>query len=167
MPTKITYKPRPSTGWIWVGTIGVIVAGIGVGLAARLGFTGPFLVTTLIALAIGIGFLLLAAFFPTMRYEIEDSRLVISYGPLLRYTLDLSEIKNIRRCDLGASVISSFRFPGLALFGIPYPEVGKVNMCATSAGNGILLIETGMQKYGITPANESAFVAELRKRIRQ
>jgi hypothetical protein len=165
MTIKMTFKARPSNGWLWIGAIGLIITGLGVALASRSGFTGPFLITILIAFATGIGFLLLAAFFPTMRYELDDSRLHISYGPVLHYTVDMAEIENIRRCDLGVSVISSFRFPGLALFGVPSPEVGRVNMCASVASKGILLIETRTQKYGITPADEAAFLAELRRRM--
>jgi hypothetical protein len=84
---------------------------------------------------------------------------------LLRYTIDVREIKSIRRRDLGYSMVSSFRFPGLALFSVPYPELGRVKMCATAASNGILVIETASAKYGLTPANEADFVAELCKHM--
>jgi hypothetical protein len=77
-----------------------------------------------------------------MRYEMDGSRLTLLYGPLLRYRIDIEQIKSIRRRDIGFSLVSSFRFPGLALFNVPYPEIGTVKMCATAASNGILLIET-------------------------
>jgi hypothetical protein len=131
------------------------------------GFSGPFLVTILLTVPIGIGFLLIAIFFPAMRYEIEGTRLTITYGPLLRYTVDIGQIKSIRRRDLGISPVSSFRFPGLAIFSVPYPEVGTVRMCATAASHGILLIETALAKYGLTPAEEEQFVTELRQRMSQ
>jgi hypothetical protein len=73
----------------------------------------------------------------------------------------------MRRRDLGISPVSSFRFPGLAIFAVPYPEIGTVRMCATAASQGILLIETGTTKYGLTPAEEEKFVAELREQMRQ
>ena len=165
MTAKMIFKPRSSTGWVWVGMIGLVLTGLGIGLAVGIGFSGPFMITILVALVIGAGFLLIAACFPAMRYAIDDIYLHISYGPLLHYKVELAEIKNIRRRDLSVSVISSFRFPGLALFGVPYPEVGVIKMCATAAGNRILLIETGTQKYGITPSDEAGFVAELRKRM--
>jgi hypothetical protein len=38
-------------------------------------------------------------------------------------------------------------------------------MCATAANSGILLIETESEKYGLTPADEKDFVAELQKRM--
>jgi hypothetical protein len=165
MDSKMTFKPRQSTGWMWVGAIGLTSLAIIVGLVVSLGFSGPFLFAILLTGIIGTGFLFIAACFPTMRYEIGESNLLITYGPLLRYNVNLAEVKSIRRRDLGFSPVSSFRFPGLALFGVPYPEIGMVNMCATASSNGILIIETGSKKYGITPADETQFVAELRKRM--
>jgi hypothetical protein len=119
----------------------------------------------LLTVPIGLGFLLIAAFFPAMRYEIDGNRLILTYGPLLRYTINIKQIKSIRRRDLGFSPVSSFRFPGLAIFRVPYPEIGSVKMCATAASNGILLIETDTEKYGLTPADEKEFVAEIQKRM--
>jgi hypothetical protein len=162
---KKIFKPRPSSGWVWVTVIGLILLGTGLNLIIRSGFSGPYLPTIIITTPIGIGFLLIAAFFPTMRYEMDGSRLTLLYGPLLRYRIDIEQIKSIRRRDIGFSLVSSFRFPGLALFNVPYPEIGTVKMCATAASNGILLIETGSTKYGLTPAAEETFVAELRKRM--
>lgn len=167
MIEKKIFKPRPSTGWIWVGLIGLVPLATGLGLMITQGLSGPFLITILIMIPIGTVFLLLAIFFPTMRYEIEGSRLTLRYGPLLRYTIELGQIKSIRSRDLAISPISSFRFPGLAIFAVPYPEVGTIKMCATAASHGILLIETASAKYGLTPADEQGFVAELRNRMRQ
>jgi hypothetical protein len=167
MTEKKIFKPRPSTGWIWVGLIGLLPLATGLGLMITQGLSGPFLITILLTIPIGIGFLLLAIFFPTMRYEIEGSRLTLRYGPLLRYTIELGQIKSIRSRDLQISPVSSFRFPGLAIFAVPYPEIGTIKMCATAASHGILLIETTSAKYGLTPADEQGFVAELRERMRQ
>lgn len=164
---KRIFRPRPSSGWLWVGTIGLVTLGTGLSLLFFSGLGGPFLVTILLTVPIGIGFLILAAFFPAMRYEVDGSRLILTYGPLLRYVIELEQVRSIRRRDLGIGVVSSFRFPGLALFSVPYPEVGRVRMCATAASSGILLIETGSAKYGITPADEKGFVAELQERMRK
>ncbi len=162
---KKVYIPRPSTGWAWVGVPGLILLVIGLSLIIQTGFTGPFIVAILITVPTGIVFLTIAACFPSMRYEIDNTSLILTYGPLLRYVIDFEKIKSIKRRDLGIAVVSSFRFPGLALFSIPYPEVGTVKMCATAANSGILLIETESQKYGLTPADEQGFVAELQKRM--
>ena len=162
---NIFFQPRPSNGWIWVTIIGAALTAICIGLILTLGFSGTFTFTILLTGVIGVGFLFIAACFPTMRYGIGNDKLIITYGPILRYTVNLADIKSIRRRDLNVSLISSFRFPGLALFGVPYSEIGTVRMCATSAGEGILVIETASKKFGITPADESAFVAKLRKRM--
>lgn len=165
MTAKQVYKPRRSTGWIWVAVIGLVLLAVGLGLFFSTGTSGPFLITILLTCIIGLVFLVIAIFFPSMRYEIGDFCLSLTYGPILRYSINYEEIKSINRRDLGFGAVSSFRFPGLALFKVPYPEVGTVNMCATASGTGILLIETSSAKYGITPADEEAFVAELRKHI--
>jgi hypothetical protein len=167
MIEKKTFKPRPSIGWIWVSLIGLVLLATGLGLMIIYGLSSPFLITILLTVPIGIVFLVLAIFFPTMRYEIEGSRLTLRYGPLLRYTIELGQIKSIRSRDLEVSFVSSFRFPGLAIFAVPYPEVGTIKMCATAASHNILLIETASAKYGLTPADEQQFVAELRSRMRQ
>lgn len=163
---KMIFKPRPSNGWIWVGAFGLLLLAIGLNLLITSGLSGPFLMTILLTIPIGAGFLLIAAYFPAMHYEIEGASLVLTYGPLLRYTIDIEQIKSIRRRDLQISLMSSFRFPGLALFSMPYPEVGRVKMCATAASIGILLIETGSAKYGLTPLDEQAFVMEIQSRMR-
>jgi hypothetical protein len=113
----------------------------------------------------GLMFLVITIFFPAMRYELDGTRLTLTYGPLLRYTIDVKQIKSIRRRDLQISPVSSFRFPGLAIYSVLYPEIGIVKMCATAASTGILLIETDSAKYGLAPANEQEFVAELRARM--
>ena len=162
---KKIYKPRPSNGWLWVGMIGLVPLGIGLSVFITSGLAGPFLVSILIMVPIGIVFLVIAAYFPTMRYEVEGTNLTLIYGPLLRYTINIKQIKSIRRRNLGFSPVSSFRFPGLAVFRVPYPEIGSVKMCATAASEGILLIETEAEKYGLTPLNEKEFVEELQKRM--
>jgi hypothetical protein len=162
---KKSFKPRPSAGWVWVGVIGLAVLGTGLSLLIKFGVAGPFLVTTLLTVPLGIVFLVIAACFPTMRYEVEGTNLTLTYGPLLRYFIDIRRIKSIKRRDLGISIVSSIRFPGLALFSVPYPDEGKVKMCATASSTGILLIETDTEKYGLTPADEKEFVAEIQKRM--
>lgn len=164
---KMTFKPRSSAGWMWVTLAALIPLGVALALILRFGFSGPVLPTILIMAPMGIMFLVIALFFPTMKYELDGSTLTLTYGPLLRYTIDVKQITSIRRCDLGFSPVSSFRFPGLAIFSVPYPEIGSVKMCATAANNGILLVETGSVKYGMTPEDEALFVAELRKRMDQ
>ena len=164
--TKV-FKPRKSTGWMWVGALALVLLTSGLSMLLIYGFSGPFMLTILLTIPIGLMFLVITLFFPSMRYEIEENHLILTYGPLLRYTIDIGQIKSIRRRDLRISPLSSFRFPGLAIFGVPYPEIGTVKMCATAAGTDILLIETDSTKYGLTPADEEEFVAELRARMKK
>jgi hypothetical protein len=166
MNAKKFFKPRPSTGWIWAAVLGLVLLGVGLNRWMVSGFSSPYLLMILLTIPIGIVFLVIAVFFPAMHYEIEGDLLTLTYGPLLRYTIDVKQIKSIRRRDLGISPVSSFRWPGLAIFSVLYPEIGIVKMCATAASTGILLIETGSTKYGLTPADEEEFVAELRARMK-
>ena len=154
-------------GWVWVAVLAIVLLTSGLSMLITSGFSGPFMITILLTIPLGLVFLLITLFFPAMRYEIAGRRLILSYGPLLRYTIEIGQIKSIRRRDLGISPLSSFRFPGLAIFGIPYREIGMVKMCATAAGTDILLIETESTKYGLTPENEEEFVKELRARMGQ
>jgi hypothetical protein len=96
----------------------------GLALMITQGLSGPFLITILIMIPIGTIFLLLAIFFPTMRYEIEGSRLTLRYGPLLRYTIELGQIKSIRSRDLEISPLSSFRF----ICFYPHKFSGKIKL---------------------------------------
>ncbi|HEX5809951.1 MAG TPA: PH domain-containing protein [Anaerolineales bacterium] len=167
MTSKKIFKPRPSYGWMWVGALGLMLLTIGLGMLVTYGFKGRYILTILLTIPLGLIFLVVALGFPSMRYEIDGSRLILTYSPLLRYNIEIPQIKSIRRSDLKISPVSSFRFPGLAIFSVPYLEIGTVKMCATAASTGILLIETESAKYGLTPAREAEFVAELRERMRE
>ncbi|MEJ2209760.1 MAG: PH domain-containing protein [Anaerolineae bacterium] len=169
MSNQLVFRPRKSAGWLWLAGIGLLI----IGLAALMllavapgeeGYT-VVLITFLFTAALGLPFLVLAAWYPTMRYELDDEALTLRYGPVLTYRIPLDQIETIRRRNLGLSLWSSLRFPGIALFGVAYSDVGTVKMCATAALNGILLVETAKEKYGLTPADEEAFVAALQARI--
>ena len=100
-----------------------------------------------------------------MRYELDQHQLTLRYGPVIKYRIPLNEIRSIRRRNLSMTIWSTVRFPGIALFTVPYADVGNVKMCATAALNNILLIETGKEKYGLTPADEEAFVTAIRAQM--
>jgi hypothetical protein len=141
----------------------LVITGLGIApaLAAGLG-SASSLMTLIICLPVAVAFVLLALWFPTMRYELRNAELILRCGPLLTYRIPLGEIRSIRRRTLGLTIWSCVRFPGVALFTAPYADVGNVKMCATAALNDILLIETPKCKYGITPADEAGLVAALR-----
>lgn len=119
----------------------------------------------IVCTGIGLPMLYLAFWFPAMRYELGSGELILRYGPVLTYRIPLSGIVRIRRRNLAISLWSSMRLPGLALFKVPYSDVGTIRMCATSASRRILLIETDGAAYGLTPADEEGFVAELKSRM--
>ena len=169
MGNEIVFRPRKSAGWLWLAGIGLLIIGLSalMLLAVSPGEEGYIivLVTFLFMAALGLPFIVLAVWYPTMRYELDDEALTLRYGPVLTYRIPLDQIETIRRRNLGLSLWSSVRFPGIALFGVHYSDVGTVKMCATAALNGILLIETAKEKYGLTPADEATFVAALQARI--
>jgi hypothetical protein len=168
MNELLIFKPRRSAGWAWLTGIGLVCLGFGVLTALPLieaGASAGMLLIALLTPAIGLPFLLLALWFPTIRYELHERSLTLRYGPVLTYRIPLDEIRTIRRRDLSVSLWSSMRLPGFAAFTVPYNDVGNVRMCATAAANGILLIETETAKYGLTPYDEAGLVAALQARM--
>ncbi len=159
----MSFRPRPSRGWLWLLLMAAIIAGLGIAPVLGSGlYSGGAILTLVILVPVALAFLVLALWFPTMRYELGRDRLTLRYGPVLAYRIPLKDIQIIHRKSLSLTVWSTIRFPGIALFGVPYGEVGTVKMCATAALNNILLIETAREKYGLTPEDEPGFVAALR-----
>ncbi len=164
--TIISFGPRPSHGWLWLLFMAAVIAALGIAPVMASGlYSGSAILTLVILIPVALAFLVLAVWFPTMRYDLDGSRLTLHYGPVLAYRIDLVEIQTIRRKNLSLTIWSAIRFPGIALFGVPYGDVGTVKMCATAALNNILLIETAKEKYGLTPEDEAGFVAALRARM--
>jgi hypothetical protein len=144
----------------------VIITAISIVPALAVGLSSSSAVVTfIVCIPVAISFLVLAFWFPTMRYELDQDQLTLRYGPVITYRIPLSEIRSIRRRNLSMTIWSTVRFPGIALFKVPYADVGNVKMCATAALNNILLIETEKEKYGLTPADEEAFVAAIRAQV--
>lgn len=168
MNTPMIFKPRSSTGWLWLLVLALLILASAVGAVAPLwGQPFPLVIILIVVLDIVAGgaFLLLALWFPSMRYELDDHTLTLRYGPILRYQIPLQQINGLRRRNLGMTLWSSLRLPGFALFTANYSDVGNVKMCATAALTQILLIETNHGLYGITPADEAAFVAAVKERL--
>lgn len=164
-PTR-TFQPRPSYGWAWLILMALVIIAVSIAPAVAMGVSSRSAILTLIICTpIAIAFLILAFWFPTMRYELDRDQLTLRYGPVLTYRIPLREIRSIRRRNLSMTIWSTVRFPGIALFTVPYADVGNVKMCATAALNNILLIETEKEKYGLTPADEEAFVVALRAQM--
>ncbi len=162
------FEPRRSRGWLSLLVLAAVVLActLPVVLAAAAGEVAWWvgLLIGLVALGLGLPFLALAIWFPTMRYELDSQALTLRYGPVLTYRCPLDTVRAVERRDLRISIWSSVRLPGVALFGVPYRGLGEVKMCASAAANGILLIEAAGERYGITPADEAGFVAALEAR---
>ncbi len=164
----LIFAPRPSKGWLSLLLLGLVMVVLFVPLMFVAGEETPTWIVFMnlgLLLLFGVPMFALAIWFPTMRYTLDEEALHLRYGPILHYRIPLAEIRGIRRRNLNISLWSSLRLPGVALFKVPYADVGTVKMCATAATCGILLIETEGERYGLTPSDEEAFVAALRARL--
>jgi len=108
----------------------------------------------------------LIAFFslPSMRYELRDDALYLIIGPW-RDRIPYNEIVDISVKDLVLNPLSSFRFPGLALFNVAYSDEGTVRMYSTHALKDVVLIKTLNKKYGISPKGKEGFIVALQSKI--
>jgi hypothetical protein len=161
MAEKIVFKPRPSFGWLSLAVLSLILLAVGISAATS------NLVLGILFITFGVYFLLLTFWWPTMRYELDHDALLLRYGKAIQYRIPLDTIKTMRRANLGLSLWSSIRMPGVALFNVPYSDVGQVRMVSTAALNGIFLIETEHGLYGLTPAEEDRLAAAIQARIRR
>lgn len=164
MEEKTVYKPRPSMGWLSLSLLSLVI--LAVGLSA-LTSGGPNLVLGILFLLMGAFFALLVIWWPTMRYELDGETLTLIYGKAIRHRIPLDTIRSMRRVNLTLSLWSSMRMPGVALFNVPYGDVGTVRMVSSAALNGIFLIETDNGLYGITPAEEDRLAAAVQARLRR
>ena len=164
----VVFEPRRSRGWLslLLLALAVLACTLPVVFAAAQGEVAWWVgvLMGLMALGLGVPFLILAIWFPTMRYELDAGALTLRYGPVLTYRIPLDKVQIIERRDLRISIWSSVRLPGVALFGVPYRGVGEVKMCASAAARGILVIEAAGELYGITPADEAGLLAALEAR---
>lgn len=111
-------------------------------------------------------FIILIFTYHTLRYEFKEDHLLLIYGPF-KDKIFYKDIISWENKDLEFNPISSLRLPGISLFNCLFSNEGKVRMYGTSMGSKVLLIYTNKRKYGITPQNESEFVEELEKRVKE
>jgi len=156
-----TFPAARSYGRAWLVGLGLVMV-----LLAVPSLLVGVLWSFLIAVVIAVPFLVLAWWFPTIRYTLTSSELGLHYGPF-NYTVKLSEIERVSKQNLAISLWSSVRLPGFAMFTVPYSDVGNVFMCATRSAKDIILIVTAERKYGVTPADEDEFLGELRQRLEE
>jgi hypothetical protein len=164
MEEKMVFKPRPSIGWVSLALLALVL--LAVGISALSGGSTNLVIGVFFSL-LGLYFVLLVIWWPTMRYELDRETLTLLYGKAIKYRIPLETIRSVKRVDLGLSLWSSIRMPGVALFSVPYSDVGQVRMCSTAALNGVLLIETEKGLYGITPEAEDQLAATIQARIRR
>lgn len=167
MSEIVTFRPRKSAGWAWV--MGLALALIGGTIWSMLPQNGgqPDALTIILGMGLGAYFLATALWFPAMHYEMDDKTLTMHYGILVKERIPLDQIQQVTVQNLAFTLRAAMRFPGLALFTINYPNEGAVYMCATSAGNDVMILSTENGKYGITPEDEAAFIAALTARVPQ
>ncbi|MEA2006156.1 MAG: PH domain-containing protein, partial [Acidobacteriota bacterium] len=121
--------------------------------------TGPIWVAFII-----ISFIFLL-WYPTMRYEISEDKLVLRCGPLKSEIL-LTSIKEIRKKNLKYHPYSTgWKLPGYCLFKIKYTDEDWVRMYSRAMLKNIILIETDKEKFGITPANEEGFLKDIMEKM--
>jgi hypothetical protein len=159
------FRSAPSFGWAWLLGITLLIALSAVPLLQ------PGLVpeeeqvalwiTAAILVPLVVYMLVILASIPAMRYDVTSEGLVLSCGPLMRYRVAYTAVSDVRRTTLTPTLWSSMRMPGLALGTVLYADVGKVRMCAKRMARDILLITADGKRYGITPADEAAFIAAL------
>jgi hypothetical protein len=99
-----------------------------------------------------------------MRYEFGPQELTLRFGPILRYRIPYTDVRGVSQRDLNVQMWSSVRWPGLALYKVPYAGMGAVRMCATRVNRGVVLIETITGPYGVSPAEPERFIDALRSR---
>lgn len=167
------FLPKPSLGWVWALGLALFIAFslLIIPVAAYLDPEEeiPLLVMVMILvidIPLFVMFAAIAAYFPAMRYEFTPGELVLRYGPLLRYRLPYDQIQDVHKQDLSAQAWSSMRWPGLALYKVPYSKMGQIRMCSTRMNKGVVLIETVNGLYGVSPAEEERFMDTLRSRAR-
>ena len=162
----MTYWPAPSRGNLWLG----LTAGVLLVLGAYCLWLGwatetPF-VSMIGLLPIGAGLIVLpyVFWFSSLRYELGDGELVLRCGPY-RYRVGLADITSIDRRDLAFTFLPGMRLPGFALGEMEYGKIGSVVMCSTRALKGVTIVGTSLKKYGLTPADEEGFLADLKSRL--
>lgn len=154
------FRPRASL-WGWLCSVAV-VAGLAalLAVAIRHGTPADWIVSVLIiALIIPATFFL--CIYPTMKYSVGAGTVVLSCGPF-KWRIPVSSICSIKEDELEYLPKSQgWKLPGYALFRIEYGRIGIVRMCATSLTTRVLLISTGTEKWGITPADVDSFRAAV------
>lgn len=163
------FRPARSFGWLWLLSLTALTL-LPLFMLLRPGAVpegeeAAIWINVAILAPLATFFVLTAISLPRMRYTLEPDALVLAMPPLLRYRIPYTRITDVRTVTLTPSLWSSMRLPGLALWKVPYPDLGSAYMCATRMSRDILLITADGRRYGITPAEEAALVAALMSKL--
>lgn len=165
---RLVFRPRRSHGALVLAGTALLLLVVIPAPLLTLGDAGGATAVVVVSVALAVPLLALAASMPSMRYELTQDTLSLRCGPLLHYRIPVAQITAVTRRDLSPSLWSSLRLPGVALYTVPYNDVGRVRMCATRAAQGILLVVTeGGKRYGLTPEDEGRFVDTLTARLQR
>lgn len=164
----VGYRPKPSFGWIWSLAIGgAILASPWLAVLDAQDEVLPagdaILIQVLFALlsVIGAWVVLIGVLHGQMRYEFTQDALYLRHGFLLAYRIPYDSVESVERRDLRPTLWSSMRWPGLALYKVPYAGDGQIRMVSTRMKRGVTVIRAGGSLYGVSPAEENLFEAEL------
>ena len=115
------FRPKRSFGWVWA----LVIVLAALEPEEKLPSFAWAIIVAIYA-SLFVFFVAVAVFFPAMRYEFGPDDLVLSYGPILRYRIPYGEVRAVHREDLHVQLWSSLRWPGLALYKVPYSGLGPV-----------------------------------------
>jgi hypothetical protein len=165
----IEYHPKPSNGRWWT---------LALGLGTLIPIVAPFVIlwseihwaissiVILIAALSSAPILVVAWFYPELRYLVGEKEIRLRFGPMMDDRIRYDDIRRIRINEHPRmSMLASFRFPGISILDVDYIDEGKVRMCATTAAGRLMLIETDRKRYGVNPVDEARFLDEIRNRV--
>lgn len=167
------YEPQKSKGWVYNGLC-VIVPFILISYVSLVFFAilrsstngGFFLIIVIGFTSFSLIIFMIASFifllwYPTMRYELSEDKLVLRCGSL-KSEIPLTSIKEIRKKNLKYHPSSTgWKLPGYCIFRIKYTDEDWVRMYSRAMLRNIIIIETDKEKYGITPREEEEFLVEI------
>lgn len=163
------FRPKPSFGWAWSFLLAAIllVAAVAPLLDRALPVTVVGLILSAFIGAIGIWVWLIGIMHWQMLYEFADDALHLRLGFLLTYRIPYDEIDGVEQRDLRPTLWSSMRWPGLAVYKVPYGGDGQIRMMSTRMARDVVVIRADGNLYGMSPAEEDRFLAELRSRAKR
>jgi len=155
------FPPAPSLGWLWpLGLAGVLAYNAVQRVATDMSLLSVAIVALLASLSVWM--VAIAFEFRRLTYEVDADGVTLRYGRLVRHRIQWDEMAHVTRTDLRFMPWASVRFPGLALYDVPYRGDGIIRMCATRSHRDVLILKTrDGRRYGCTPADPEKFLAAI------